>query len=170
MTNKELKKIRDFHREVTMQQIIDPLRIKEIYHLVAGKSAPDVPYMKMQRTITVFVQNYNTEVLNALDELMTAMDEELDDDTTADPRSRDYIPPTISEDQEGFEPSHSEEDSGISPEGDTQEDSEKQYEPLTEDEEDYLHLKLAYDKAEDPNKKRSLKMKLNALEKKMRSE
>lgn len=104
MKQSDLKKVNDFYDNVIRKQIILPLEINEIYLLVAPNEPIMQPYAKKMGAITRFIQGYQQDVLDELEDLF----DEVEYIDTEDPRSSNYVHPTKSEDMPPEEQSHQE--------------------------------------------------------------
>ena len=145
MTHQELKKVIDFYNQVILQQIIKPLEITEIYKLVCPECDSYINYKVKQRAIAVYVQNLQKEVIKEMEDFFKGIDKT----ETAAP-----MPMT--------EQSHSEECPPM----------EFSNADVTDDEAREAAEKITawrneLETATDANQKRSLKQKINKMNKKM---
>jgi len=74
MTHQDLKKVIDFYNNVILQQIIKPLEITEIYKLVCPTCDSYINYKVKQRAIAVYVQNLQKEVIKEMEDFFKGID------------------------------------------------------------------------------------------------
>jgi len=187
MNKNQLKQVVDFYQKVIVAQIIKPVEIKPVYKLVKPDGLP-VPYYRMMREISIYVQALQQEVLDGLEGLMTDFDTEQEElANTDDPRSRDYVETVntkgsaadTSQPQSHSEGSLFKRETPIDKSrlGDTEEvvgdkvheaemlEGDIEEVEITNNKVELLLLQNQYDKASTPNEKRSLKMRINKLRK-----
>lgn len=152
MKKQDLKKVVDFYEKVICQQIIKPQNIQEIYNLVQPEGAQLQPYFKKMRAISVFVQGCKQEVLDELEELFEDFDEE-QEEITNNPTLSSYVKLEMLDSL--FDEIKSE---------------DMRPEPKSEDEvlqKELNKLTSERSNATEANDKRSLTMKIKAINKKL---
>ena len=171
MKKEDLQKIKDFYDNVITQQIIKPQEINEIYLLVEPNGNIMQPYFKKMRAISIFIQSQQQMVLDSLEEMFNEVKEIADEDnptlSTYIPKDSAASPITVDHTQ-----SHTEDDfTVISHTGNTETfkvkaDNDKPEDELLTDEELLNELKSQYKNAET-NLKRSITMRIKAIEKRL---
>ena len=84
ITKQDAKKVKDFYENVIMKQIIEPVKINEVFSLIDDREPSLVQYFLKQRTITLFVNNNLNELIKDFEELSESdkFQEELQKDVT----------------------------------------------------------------------------------------
>ena len=185
MKKNELKKVVAFYQDVICQQIIKPQDIQEIYELVEPNPQL-VPYYRKMRTISLYVQGLQQQVIADLDDLMSDFDEEQEELAAVDdPRTAEYIPkesaaspsrkltdtldPPQSHSEDTLPQKGERDSSGIQSHSEDVFSTEEGDE-YTQKDFDLALLEKEYKEASTANEKRSITMKMKALKKKINAE
>lgn len=160
MTKEEYEFVKEVYEEIVIKQILDTIKLKAAANIILGKEKDELIAVNRARQIIYNFCNYQAKEF--LDEFESTLDDKYVDKT----ETQEGDPRTMSQSQEGQ--SHSEEQNDEIPNQSDEElpnQSDEDDEIISETELELERLQKEYDKEEDTNKRRSLKMKINHLNK-----
>jgi hypothetical protein len=176
LTQNQINEIESCYAQM-QKGVSDPKAVNNCFHYITGTHQCFGGFKAKELRIVRFVMNGLRQAKQELAEnpiqddsqtILTKVDKDVE------PNFKGVKTPSAkSEDMSPEDQSHQEhvvqQENVTASESISQQNGETDNQDLTEDQEEFIRLSVAYEQAEDSNERRSLKMKMNALEKKIRN-